>query len=158
MKRTKRLEDHIIAIYQNKGNQKLRWSQIRNELLIKDDIPEDVRNSEGFSVKLSRALNRLRRDEILEKHEKGHQNVSYSLAENAAEKLIQRDGPFDVIIGMVGCYKPGDSWEDVKKRALQQWIELFEELHEPELKKHFEEADRHFRKSKSSVQAKSEPV
>ncbi|MFX1521531.1 MAG: hypothetical protein ACFFCD_16610 [Promethearchaeota archaeon] len=143
MKRTRSLEDFIVAIYQIYGDQKLRWSQIRNELLAIEDIPEDVRFSEGFSVKLSRALNRLCKEGVLQRHEEGHRKVRYSLAENASEKL---QGTISFVIRGVGQYKPGDTWKDVKKRIIQQMIEDFEENDEPFLKKQFEQAESHFKK------------
>jgi len=133
MNRPKSLDDHIIEIFQKRGNQKLRWRQIRNELLSNEEIPLAVRNSEGFSVKLSRSLNRLVREDVLNKHEEGHRNVSYSLKEDAAEKLIERHGPISIIKFGAGLYSPGCSYQKVRKRALQQWIEYFEEYYEPEL-------------------------
>ena len=140
----KRLEDHILGIYYVRGNAELRWSLIRNEIKSNHAIPEEDRFSEGFSVKLSRALSRLCKGEkaLLKKHAYGHQNVRYSLTRNGEEKLFssQRIAMEKKRINWgAGCYTPDCSFEVYVKRMKQQWMERFhEEYSEDELKFHYE--------------------
>jgi DNA-binding PadR family transcriptional regulator len=140
--REKKLEDHILQIYTVRGMTELRWSHIRNELSTNPEIPEKEWLSEGFSVKLSRALKRLCKEDLLEKHVYGHRDVRYSLTENGKKKLFSKP---ESAIEMkyknwgAGCYTPGCRFEDFMKRMEQQWMELFnQEFPKEELRNRYE--------------------
>lgn len=134
------LENRILKLFVSGDYSELHWYQIRNELLEK---PRAARNVVGaFGVKLSRALKRLKRDGILDQHNKGHQNITYSLTENYRENLEKKyAGTIRSVVRsmFLGVYEPDDSYEQVKRKARRQWMEYFDRDKEPELRRDFEE-------------------
>jgi hypothetical protein len=132
------LDNRIVMLLENYPNRALHWWEIRNELVMELNI----NNVESLSVKLSRALKRLLREGIVEKHDSSHRNVTYSLSKNYQRELERKYA--GTIRGVVqstfpGVYEPGDSYEKVKRKARRQWIEYFERYEEPELRRAYEE-------------------
>jgi hypothetical protein len=149
MKKSKDLDWHIKELYRKLGNQELKWEQIRNELLINEEISEEMRKSKSFGVYVSRSIGRLCKYRTLQKHNYGHRNVKYSLTEEA-EAEIHGTGKMKSVVKGAGLYTPGCSYEEMKRRAWKQMVEEFQQKREPELRAMWEEGDRYFReKSKS---------
>jgi hypothetical protein len=65
------LDNRIVMLLENYPNRALHWWEIRNELVMELNI----NNVESLSVKLSRALKRLLREGIVEKHDSSHRSM-----------------------------------------------------------------------------------
>ncbi len=151
MTETKTLDDHILDLYKKYGKQKFRWKQIYNELRCIEEIPQEIRESKSFGVRVSRSLDRLCKYQDLVRHKDGHKNVSYSLNEEE-----QKEGTIGwVIKGNVGLYYPGCPWEKVRKAAWRKMLEEWKER-EAELRKEWEEADEYYRKKAAESKKESE--
>ena len=126
-----RLETEILAILKL-AQRPLHWFEIRNELII-----ERKENVQALTVKLSRALRYLQRDELVKKNEIGHKNIVYSLPENFDADFLNRklSPPLRAVLDvvMIGTWEPGISFEKLKKRARNQWLEYFERNVTPKL-------------------------
>ena len=126
-----KIETEILAILKL-GKRPLHWFEIRNEL-----IYDKKENVHALTVKLSRALKHLERDGLVKRNEIGHKNIIYSLPENFNDDFLNKkpSPPLRAILDvvMVGTWEPGISFEKLKKRALDQWIEYFERNVAPEL-------------------------
>jgi hypothetical protein len=141
MTETKSLDNHILSLYKKYGNQKLRWKEICNELRCIEEIPQEIRESPSFGVKVSRRLEHLCKYRELVRHFHGHKNVSYSLNEEQ-----QKEGTIRwVVKGDVGIYYPGCPWEKVRKAAWRKMLEEWKER-EAELRRGWEEADEYYRR------------
>jgi hypothetical protein len=124
------LDDDVIGVLVKAGHE-LHWSEIRNELL-----PLKTSSERSFTVQISRSLKRLVRLETVERHEKGHKNITYSLNEQALEKHMKSQGS-KIHVGWVfsGVYRPGDTWETWKIKAMKKLWAFFE----PEFKREWNE-------------------
>jgi hypothetical protein len=140
MTETKSLDDHILSLYKKYGNQNLRWKEICNELRCIEEIPQEIRESPSFGVKVTRRLAYLCKHKKLERHGHGHKNVSYSLNEEEPQ-----EGTIGSVIKGVGLYYPGCPWEKVRKAARRKMLEEWKER-EAELQREWEEADEYYRR------------
>jgi hypothetical protein len=88
----KRVDDYVIEVFRQAENREFRFSEIRNAILCNEDYISKANNDDfvhGFSVKLSRTLERLRKSGVLIRHVRGHKNVAYSLSKDTREKLLK---------------------------------------------------------------------
>ena len=160
MKRSKNLENDILELFILRDEQKLRWSQILNTLLCMEKNSQHIQDptnrdsQKALGVKVTRALKRLIRDELLSQPDHRHKNVSYSITEKGRKELYREreDSNQGIAAGVIftGVYKPGCTLQGFRNEAIRQWMDAFEQRHWPNLKKAWEEADRHFRKSLKS--------
>lgn len=130
------LDDHIIEIFSwAEPGTKLRWFEIRNELLRDEKVNPNfvlTKDSSSFNVKVSRALKRLEKQDILEAYEEGHKNISYSLSKKATEKLLRKaSSSISKSITGFGLFSPDDflnlSYEQFKRRLLKTYEKMFDD-------------------------------
>lgn len=143
----KSLGDYIIElfveVFQGSPKRELRWYEIRNTMLTNEDIPLETRkNAVAFGVKLSRQLESLSNGDILVRHDRGHKNTSYSLSENWQEKVLKEKGLHSYMVTYALDVRPGDTYEQFKRKYLKAWLKDMEKMMEPEMRKRYEEMRR----------------
>lgn len=140
----KNMDDHIIElfteVYRLNPKAELHWHEVRNSLMREDGIPlEERRKPVAFGVKVSRRLESLAAYKILEKHDKGHRNVTYSLSDDWKLKILKEKGLYSYGATLVLENSPGDTYEQFKKKALKAIMKDMEEMMEPQFRKEYEE-------------------
>lgn len=108
----KTIEKEIIKILPLFDNNTARWVQIRNALLaVYTNMDINI-----FNVKLSRALKRLVKDEILSQNIQ-HKNVTYTLikTELTNDDVVVRP----LLLGAFNPLKPIPTYEEFKAKAIE---------------------------------------
>jgi hypothetical protein len=136
-------ELEIISILKQ-AKRPLHWKEIYNECLGIPGSEEYKPNPKSFAVKLSRILKRMVKDKVLILVSSKHRNVTYDLNPNYNEsfymvkeqKLERLTSLLDALLDSVftGTWEPGISFEDLRKRAHDQWEEYFQKSLEPQLR------------------------
>jgi hypothetical protein len=153
METRKSLDDYITEmfteVYRHEPKRELRWCEIRNTLMRDDGIPlEERRKFREFGVKVSRRLLSLAAFGILEKHDNGHRNVTYSLRPDWKLNILKEKGLYSYGATLALDIKPGDTYEQFKRKGLKAMMKQIEEIMEPDMKKAYEEMKEKWRDEK----------
>lgn len=120
----------FVNVYRNDPKRELRWFEIRNSMLMDDDVPLEARkNVQAFSVKLSRKLDVLVRQGILVKHDRAHKDVTYSLAPDYRLNILKERGLLSYTITSPLDVRPDESMSSPLFTLLPQLLQR-DPLHE----------------------------
>ena len=138
MKSMDEADERIIEILKF-SDCELRSSEIRNQLLV------DGFSDSNFYVKVCRKLKSLVNRGIVERRDKGHKNVIYSLSADHEEKMLREQDSVVMKIMGLGIYKPGDSYEQFRAKIVKRLEQIYE------WRKGWEELDNRYGKKKDRV-------